>query len=855
MKERRSKLKRAFGVFLVAMLGVLELSGCGKKSGESLVDKASSGSKDYVFNKEILEIVENADYSNVAVVGGKIFCSTYANEGFLTVSSFNSDGSDMNVVKIPEAENEGHGYMCFDADGDIYTVLNIYDYSNYEDPDEQPQTYEDGAAGNGEESADRGSDTSKDTDSSDAGTASENSISADAESADADGAAGAESVDSSNSESSIADSNESAETSKDAAESKIVVDEDPGMGGYEESEDQQYLVKYDAKGYEQFRIDLNKDLPSGEYFTVYGMIVTDDSELLVSSNQGIKRLKEESQSFETIVDFTDPSSEFYQSSVSIYKGFAGKYFVSVWGDKGLELRSFDPVSGEMGEKSSQFTTYEDFTFFSGNGYDLYVSKQDGFYGYDLEKDALTKILDYVDSDINVGYSLATVAAISDTEFIANIPDEDYNYRLCRLTKVPADQVKDRTILTLAGNYVDYTIRQRVYKFNEENSDYKIKIVDYSTLANADDYNAGATQFNLDIVSGNTPDIMVFSGDDPVDSYINKGLFLDLTANLKSDEILSKTRFVDNVFEAFKTGDKIYMLVPSFMINTISTKASYLKGKDTLSLKDAEGLMDEMGVKYADSFGPSSRDEVLYMGMLASGNRFVDWENKKCSFDSEEFIEFLEFVNKFPKEVSESVWENYKDTCYREGTSLFASTYLSNFRTYRRSRDGQFGEDITLIGFPNASGVNCSVIMPQQRIAISAKTKYGDAAWDFVRYFLLPEYQDKIEYEFPITKDAYDKMAENSMEKYYWTDEDGKKHYEDDTYYVGDQEVVIQPLTKEDVQYINNFIGSLSLVYSGNQNVYNIVTEEVAPYFEGQKSAAEVAGIIQSRVSIYVNENS
>ncbi|MBQ7425100.1 MAG: carbohydrate ABC transporter substrate-binding protein, partial [Lachnospiraceae bacterium] len=657
MKERRSKLKRAFGVFLVAMLGVLELSGCGKKGGESLVDKASSGSKDYVFNKEILEIVENADYSNVAVVGEKIFCSTYANEGFLTVSSFNSDGSDMNVVKIPEAENEGHGYMCFDADGDIYTVLNIYDYSNYEDPDEQPHTYEDAAD---------------------------------------DGGALA------SSDSSDAESTEPAGGSDDEAENKIAVDVDPGMGGYEESEDQQYLVKYDAKGYEQFRIDLNKDLPSGEYFTVYGMIVTDDGGLLVSSNQGIKRLKEESQSFDTIVDFTDPSSEFYQSSVSIYKGFAGKYFVSVWGDKGLELRSFDPVSGEMGEKSSQFTTYEDFTFFSGNGYDLYVSKQDGFYGYDLEKDALTKILDYVDSDINVGYSLATVAAISDTEFIANIPDEDYNYRLCRLTKVPADQVKDRTILTLAGNYVDYTIRQRVYKFNEENSDYKIKIVDYSTLANADDYNAGATQFNLDIVSGNTPDIMVFSGDDPVDSYINKGLFLDLTANLKSDEILSKTRFVDNVFEAFKTGDKIYMLVPSFMINTISTKASYLKGKDTLSLKDAEGLMDAMGVKYADSFGPSSRDEVLYMGMLASGNRFVDWENKKCSFDSEEFIEFLEFVNKFPKEVSESVWENYKDTCYREGTSLFASTYHSNFRTYRRSRDGQFGEDITLIGFPNAS---------------------------------------------------------------------------------------------------------------------------------------------------------
>ena len=94
-----------------------------------------------------------------------------------------------------------------------------------------------------------------------------------------------------------------------------------------------------------------------------------------------------------------------------------------------------------------------------------------------------------------------------------------------------------------------------------------------------------------------------------------------------------------------------------------------------------------------------------------------------------------------------------------------------------------------------------------------------------------------------------------MERMFWIDDDGVKQYEDDIMYLGDQEVVVQPMTQEEVDYVKDFVGSLNMVYSANENVYNIITEEASAYFSGQKSAKEVADIIQSRVSIYVNENS
>ena len=40
----------------------------------------------------------------------------------------------------------------------------------------------------------------------------------------------------------------------------------------------------------------------------------------------------------------------------------------------------------------------------------------------------------------------------------------------------------------------------------------------------------------------------------------------------------------------------------------------------------------------------------------------------------------------------------------------------------------------------------------------------------------------------------------------------------------------------------------------DQGLYDIISEDVEGYFQGQKSAQDVAKIIQSRAQIYVDEN-
>ena len=56
------------------------------------------------------------------------------------------------------------------------------------------------------------------------------------------------------------------------------------------------------------------------------------------------------------------------------------------------------------------------------------------------------------------------------------------------------------------------------------------------------------------------------------------------------------------------------------------------------------------------------------------------------------------------------------------------------------------------------------------------------------------------------------------------------------------------------QTIRDIVYSVTTESVYDENLYNIISEEAAYYFGGDKSASEIAGIIQSRVQIYIDEN-
>ena len=53
--------------------------------------------------------------------------------------------------------------------------------------------------------------------------------------------------------------------------------------------------------------------------------------------------------------------------------------------------------------------------------------------------------------------------------------------------------------------------------------------------------------------------------------------------------------------------------------------------------------------------------------------------------------------------------------------------------------------------------------------------------------------------------------------------------------------------------MRELIDTTTKLYKYDEDIYNIVVEGAAPFFDGQRSAQDVAKQIQSKAMIYVNE--
>ncbi len=809
--KKTACFKKAFSGLMICLLLVSALSGCGSKNkadDDSILAQASKASKDYVFASQNLDIGLDSynDIEKIFFNGEKIYAKVVGDDGTKVVS-FNSDGSDVKTVSLKCKDNESFDNITADKNGNIYVILSKYDYTMYEeeyiDGDESENTYVLNEAS--EESSENAS----------------------------------EEV--------------SEETTEDASAEDVSAEEIIDDDMVSDSNETEYLVAYDKEGNQLYKQDL-KELYINDYFYCSGLVFSEDDGLILCYNGGIVSYSQDN-GFKKLFD-TEKDDKYSGQDFSPYLGSNGKVYVVNYNEYGsAQLHVLDTKTGDIAEPSNALgNNYTDSSYLPGNGYTMYISNRDGIYGFDAEKDSMTKLMDYMDSDFDINYALYNVVAISAEEFVAIIPDEDYTYHLMRLTKVPATEVKDKKVLTLGGYYINYDVRTAAVNFNRNSDEYKIKIVVYSSYNTEDDWGAGNNRFNLDIVSGNVPDIVCFRATDPVDSYINKGLFTELDSFFEKDPSVSEDNYVESVFNAYRKNGKLYQLIPKFYISTVATKTSYLDGKSTLTIDEARKLLEKTGADKDFAFGMQERNSFLENGITMSGDNYIDWENKKCSFNSDSFIGFLELAKTLPEKYKDDAWDVYEESFYRDGRSVFYNSFLTDFRSYKRIKQGTFGEDISYVGFPNDFGVNCTVIYPEAQLTISSQSSDKNGCWEFMKYFLSDEYQDSLEYYFPVSKKALQKMGEESMHKLYYMDGDKKVEY-DDSYYVDDVEITIDPLTQEEVDFVMNLINSLEFAYCYNENVYKIIEEEASAYFSGQKTAKEVADIIQSRVTIYVNENS
>jgi hypothetical protein len=605
-----------------------------------------------------------------------------------------------------------------------------------------------------------------------------------------------------------------------------------------------------------------KDLQSeeGSYSYIAGMNVGEDGKLQLLVNHDYTSLQLVTLDSTGKIDKNMDIQMDVQNMGNTFWKADGNLLITSWNNEYTKILATEvnSTTGAVGSPEDMQINFNNYNPYPGGdilGADMILTNNVGVFTYKMGDAEAKQLMSFLNSDFPSSY-LQYVSVIDETHLLAVYNDEEsQNTKVAVLTKVNPEDIPDKEVIILGQNGIWGNTTTMIRKFNKTNEKYRIVIRDYSQFATMEDYNTSYTQMNNDIISGNIPDILILDTYQlDINAYISKGLFTDLRKYLEKDPELSDKEFMENAFRAASGGEEWYCLVPGFSVNTIVGKSSILGDRQGWTFDEFVALMNSLP-EGTLSFAEMTKLSFISQFMYYCSHDFVDPETGKCSFNSPEFISILEYANTFPEEINyddydENYWNNYQNQ-YRTGETILQQTGLYSVGDYKYIMSS-FGEEVTFVGYPSKSmkGSSLSYSSP---VTISSKSSHKEGAWEFVRTYLLDEYQKQGYDGMPVRKDIFLEKAQEAMNRPYYMDGDTKVEY-DETNYINGEEVVMPPLTQAQVDKVVAFVESVDTSFSYNQDLINIINEETAPFFQGQKSAAEVADIIQSRAQIFVNEN-
>ena len=680
-----------------------------------------------------------------------------------------------------------------------------------------------------------------------------------------------------------------------------MAEDDSMYNYYEEGENKTGLLHLDADGKELKRIEFSQTDENGNSFYVSSFFVDNSGNVYLSDWQNVYIYDQDGNKKAT-VDLGENGGDLCELKAGVVGVSYYQYNEAKPEENGRVFQEIDPATGKLTGDAVKLPDVA-YSFFPGDDvYDIYYDYNGNIYGYKFDTDTKEKVVDWLECDINSNnlnsYSILPDGRVIAFESTYDEQAQKNNMQLIVMTRVDAASVVNKTVLTFACMYLDWNMRDAIVKFNRASNTHRIVVRDYSEYNTDDDYNAGIQKLNTEMLSGKLPDMIdINTYSMPVEQYAAKGFLTDLYELIDADPDMSREDFVQPVLKALESADgKLYQLPNTFAISTAIALDKVAGDYDTWNLAAVKDAMTKLqdGASVFDVY--RTKSDILQTCISRNIDAFVDWENGSAHFDSDEFKALLEFANQFPDTYD---WENATDeendsaqNRMNSGKQLMTDMYVSNFEDMLYQLTGYNG-GVKFVGYPSEDGTSNHAFQLDGAIAISTTCADKTAAWNFMKQFLTEEYQSGYNvWSFPINQKAFDKKMQEAMTEEYQTDANGNVMKDENgdpiripkmTYYTDgngggvmysttaeaasstvviggtavndDGSISIYAMTQEQVDQILDLINATTAVYGYDESILSIISDEAAAYFAGEKSLDDTANMIQSRVNLYVAEQS
>ncbi len=629
---------------------------------------------------------------------------------------------------------------------------------------------------------------------------------------------------------------------------------------YLKSEQNYYLRFLAADGSEEQCLLLDDELKNAlggswqDFYYPQGFVLDDRGRIYINFSQPIVALDADG-GFRQVLE----SPSWVESMIRLRDG---RIAVVTYVEDGRHLRILDTESVAL-DRDQDYPLGNILNLTAGSGeYDFYYSSGSNFLGYSLAESKAEKLFNWVNTDLEPP-TANRVFATEEGQIVILSSEMDENTMeikssIVLVRQIPAADLPDKTVLTLAVMGLETNLQSLVMKFNRSSPDARIEVLDYTEYGSLE---AGYARLNTEIMAGSVPDVLCLNGL-PVRKLIAQGILADLMPFLNADEEL-KDQLLDGVLAAMMTDGKLYRIASGFSIETVIGAASVVGNTPGWTLEQFNAALAQMPAG-CEPFGQgTTRDTILTQCLSLEMDRLIDFSSGVCAFDTPLFTDILSFASQFPKDFDWTSTEREDDFDRIEaGRQMLHINRISDFQSFQMY-DALFGGDATFIGYPTTEGTGSMLSIDGSGYAICSKSEHKDLAWQFLRQVMTAEYQERFLWSLPTNRAAFEKSLENAMTPQYLRNADGSflldengERIEQDrlVWRLGSLTVHIKALTQEQADKLLELVRTTTKIRNSyDAEIMTMITGEAEAFFSGQKTAEEVGRILQSKLSIYISE--
>lgn len=333
-----------------------------------------------------------------------------------------------------------------------------------------------------------------------------------------------------------------------------------------------------------------------------------------------------------------------------------------------------------------------------------------------------------------------------------------------------------------------------------------------------------------IVGGEQIDIIYADKNIDVSPLAGKGILTDLTQYINEDE------YVISVLNAMKQNGKLYEIPYDFDVESAAAKTKLWNHDTDTSFEHILDRSNELGCKIPFDYTVDSYGFITFLM-----SKYMDFENKTCSFDSEDFKSLIEFMKKYYHSVegmtNEQLYESFKNNDMLIIATGFSSFDQLDYLEY------DVGDEIEFIGFPSEEE-NFHIAVPRSTFSVADSSQNINEAIEFVKKCIsfdsyvvtLPDGSRMIShnYSLPINSEALDFCYAQSLTR--------------NNFDIPDD------IRKGNADELMHQINTISYAArTSDSKIQEIIKDELSAYFAGNKDSESVCHNIQSRCMLFFDE--